>query len=192
MRILLASVVLIFLFSCQPEQQAGSTEPAEEPTPTWPDLMSEQLNYSLRTAESKTRELRLWVNYEVLDLCELHSLKDITSSSVLTHHYIWENLEVPYELDSAILSFDKPTVSAGQLINRLYELGFRELGNQPDSIATRIGDGITYYLEVRDTSYFKVIQYNSPHYFDDINDRTFMELIAELENGLNWNYIERL
>ena len=188
-RLLVISATLALLVSCENRQPAtADAEPIEQPLPTLPDRISEHLNYSLRTAALPNKEVRLWVNYENVNLCMLHSLKESTTSSMLTHHYVWSSIYNYYEFDSAFLSFDKPQISTQQLIDNLYAVGFRELGDQPDSIAMRIADGTSYHLELRDSTYYKCIVYNNPHKFDEVNNRAFMRIIAELETGFNWKY----
>ncbi len=149
--------------------------------------ISQQLQYSLNRNGIYRNEVRLWTIYEATNGGRLFSIRDTDSISYLTkHYYLTSYSDENYYADSVWTYNESSSITAIELTSRLYDLGFKELATQPDSIQQMIGDGTTIIVEVQDTSYYKQIYYNSPEYFDDQNHRTFSAILSELESAMKY------
>ena len=67
-------------------------------------------------------------------------------------------------------------------------LGFDNVQSQPDSIKQMIGDGTTYIIEVKDDGYYKTIDCNMPHLFDDSNNKKLTEILNFLSKKVGFYY----
>lgn len=152
--------------------------------------MGHQIGYPLKDRAVYDHEIRLWMKYEVIDLTELHILKDVDSISYLSVYYLNDQIEDrnPFQIDSLKASSRLHDVSAKDLTRQLYALDFRDQVSQPDSIKMRIADGVSFVVEVRDSTYYKMVDYNSPHLFKNENHRNFLQLLDMLEKNLDWKY----
>lgn len=186
MRLIFFLAAIVLLIGCSYQKPIKEAELLQQEKFVLIDTLSQQLNYSIHKSDENLTELRLWVKYEVTNFTEMHAIKDLSSGSQLNHYYMWENIENSFQLDSAKIVFGNGKTSARNLIEQVYDFEFKELGNQSDSIASLTGDGVTYYLEIKDKSYYKRIYYNNPHAYNDVNNKKFISVLSLLESELSY------
>jgi hypothetical protein len=190
-KFLFLSFVIFFISCGQTSNDKSSLQETNETKDSFSyvEEVGQQLIYSLAANTVSQHEVRLCINFAGLSSAELFVMRDFDTRTFLNkYHFQQYGIINRDHIDSVALEIGLPSISTEQLIGKIYELNFRELVSQPDSIISMIGDGLTYTLEVRDSTYYKAICYNVPHEFQDPNHQTFMKIIGELEKAMNWKY----
>ena len=187
--VLLIGLIFFILLSC--DKRSSSEADLRGYPYDFVRRISDQVNYSLETNEVLNYEIRLWIKLEASTSSQLYILKEINSNTYLNKfHLELREDSFSYELDNCQAWFEKPNIQTSDIINKLYRLGFKELKSQPDSVKKRIGDGTSYILELRDSTYYGAINYNSPHLFMDYNSQAFLKILKDLESDLKFEYLE--
>lgn len=182
--------IFLYSLSCTPpkRREVATFDLCKYPC-DYVQRISQQLDYSLRDTGVYQHEIRFWAIYEATNLTERYVLKDVDSLTFLNAYALWEyEGSKSYQIDSLQATVRQRTTSTENLTTQLYDLGFRNMVSQPDSIRQRIGDGVTYVVELRDSTYYKLVFYNSPHLFDDENHQSFMKVLRIFEKEIDWEY----
>lgn len=207
-KIITILVLLSAFMACTPQEK---TDAALSKSRVVPERLQEvyqiskQTSYSLFDCDTSVNEIRIWESVSRLtNTNALFLMHNSVSSNVF---YLLNKNSSQKKKVTAVNSCQQRVVNAvaGEAkpfsdvhsggpyltwqkgaevtIDSLFKLGFAEMQSQPEAETQRVGDGISYVIEVRRGSFYKYVYYASPELFQNEPAQKFVKICQFLTRG---------
>ncbi|MCI1189363.1 hypothetical protein MON38_18215 [Hymenobacter sp. DH14] len=210
-----AIVILVLLSSfaaCTPQEKATAFLSNSRAIPERLQevyQISKQTSYSLFDCDTTISEIRIWESPSRLTNTNALFLTNNSVSS--TVFYLLNKNSSQTKKVTAVNSCQEQIVNAitGEeipfsnatsggpyltwqkdaeaTIDSLFKMGFAEMQSQPEVETQRVGDGISYVIEVRRGRFYKYVYYASPELFQNELARKFVKTCQFLTRG-KWHF----
>jgi hypothetical protein len=200
---ILTGILLMVACACSPDKKTSKPLPVPDRLKEIYQI-SQQTSYPLFDCDTTKAEIRLWESVSRLSNTDAIFLQDRT---VFTQTYYLKRKNGPraQKVIATITSQEQIIDRAEEkeftlfktygglgltlhkgaeaTIDSLFQLGFANMQSQNRDEELRVGDGISYVIEVRRGGYYKYVYYHSPEYFKSEPAKQFVRVWRFLTSG---------